>query len=802
MNMSAAEQLLNSLTEDIPTHDHTVEDTDTYFVIDPDTREITNPVRRQYIMQGDHNSEIYTFELPRYIDSHDMTLCNQVKVHYINISEDELTQYADVADASPLQTKEDDENTVICTWKIDRKATQLVGNLSFGLEYQCVTDEGEVVYEWNTDIYSDVEVKDSLDHGAQVAADYSDILEQWRAKLFGAGDSVMENINDLADEQIASIIAKGESQVESVNTTAENQIAAVNDKGNETLDAIQLKTDEALASIPEDYTTVSNMADEALRTKANAIKLSSEGEVIVINDSADSLLMGMNVYGKTTQKTTTGAQLFNPYAEQNNSFGNAVVEDDGAKITVTGSYYVSWPITLKAGVQYYIDFTVSGDTEYRAVRFEYPDKEITDIITNPASFTPTKDTVSVYLYAGLGTEGAVTYRNVQISEGSSAKLWEPYTGGAASPIPDYPQELESVENPEVIICGANLFDDSALIGQTVSSIHGNMVVHLVPGKYFASVSISGDISEKEATLVFYNSDKERIVEVNTLKNAVFEISETVDSVNIYPFSGAIGGTWASVMIRAAEYEGLYEPYKPVQSMTIPRSIPGIQVSKDGNYTDSNGQQWICDEIDFERGVYVQRIGHYIYDGSEDEVWNGIYTYGETGAHYVSTPITRGISQYQTPMICNRGTYRAWSGNLICFINGYKDFVLGGHAIESALTDKDTFRAHLADHPFEIAYVLETPIETPLTAEELLAYTPLRTNYYNTTVLNDSNAYMKIKYNADTLIYLRDHQPKPTDTQVSTAVNEYLDANGVQIPSDEHIIGLIDAEVDALMNKLV
>lgn len=47
-----------------------------------------------------------------------------------------------------------------------------------------------------------------------------------------------------------------------------------------------------------------------------------------------------------------------------------------------------------------------------------------------------------------------------------------------------------------------------------------------------------------------------------------------------------------------------------QTLTIntPNGLCGIPVDTGGNYTDSTGQQLVCDEVDFERGVYVQRIG--------------------------------------------------------------------------------------------------------------------------------------------------------------------------------------------------
>ena len=46
-----------------------------------------------------------------------------------------------------------------------------------------------------------------------------------------------------------------------------------------------------------------------------------------------------------------------------------------------------------------------------------------------------------------------------------------------------------------------------------------------------------------------------------------------------------------------------------QTITLqtPNGLPGIPVTSGGNYTDENGQQWVCDEVDLERGVKVQRV---------------------------------------------------------------------------------------------------------------------------------------------------------------------------------------------------
>lgn len=61
----------------------------------------------------------------------------------------------------------------------------------------------------------------------------------------------------------------------------------------------------------------------------------------------------------------------------------------------------------------------------------------------------------------------------------------------------------------------------------------------------------------------------------------------------------------------------YEPYRE-QLLTLPTpgGLPGIPVTSGGNYTDPQGQQWVCDEVDLERGVKVQRIDKAAFDSTK------------------------------------------------------------------------------------------------------------------------------------------------------------------------------------------
>ena len=161
-------------------HSHSVYDTDTHFIINPVTRAIKNDSSKKTIlMQRDHNSERFTFELPRYVEGHDMSLCNQVEVHYLNVGKGEQN--------SGLYTVDDfaigeDENTVVCSWLISKNATQLKGQLTFLLNFRCLED-GFENYSWHTDIYKNIYVSEGIDAALEYTTEYVDVIEQWKAEV-------------------------------------------------------------------------------------------------------------------------------------------------------------------------------------------------------------------------------------------------------------------------------------------------------------------------------------------------------------------------------------------------------------------------------------------------------------------------------------------------------------------------------------------------------------------------------------------------------------------------------------------
>ena len=164
-------------------HIHDVYDTDNKFIVDGVSRSIKNAsTSKTMVMQFDHNSEVFTFEVPRYIEGHDMSECNRVEVHYLNIDTVTKQENEGVYLVNDLTVNPEDETKLTCSWLISQNATQLVGNLNFLLRFICLTDD-VIDYVWNTAIFSGIYVSKGIYNSDIVAEQYIDTIKAWENRL-------------------------------------------------------------------------------------------------------------------------------------------------------------------------------------------------------------------------------------------------------------------------------------------------------------------------------------------------------------------------------------------------------------------------------------------------------------------------------------------------------------------------------------------------------------------------------------------------------------------------------------------
>lgn len=164
-------------------HIHNVNDSDNKFIVDGISRIIKNAsTSKTTVMQFDHNSEVFTFEVPRYIEGHDMMLCNRVEVHYLNIDTVTKEEKEGIYLVDDLTVSADDENKLTCSWVISQNATGLVGSLNFLLRFICLTDD-VIDYVWNTAIHSGIYVSKGIYNSDIVAEQYIDTIKAWENRL-------------------------------------------------------------------------------------------------------------------------------------------------------------------------------------------------------------------------------------------------------------------------------------------------------------------------------------------------------------------------------------------------------------------------------------------------------------------------------------------------------------------------------------------------------------------------------------------------------------------------------------------
>lgn len=173
----------------------------------------------------------------------------------------------------------------------------------------------------------------------------------------------------------------------------------------------------------------------------------------------------------------------------------------------------------------------------------------------------------------------------------------------------------------------------------------------------------------------------------------------------------------------------YEPYREqLLTLPTPTGLPGIPVTSGGNYTDQSGQQWVCDEVDFAEGMYVQRIA--LIDLADCRV-SATATIGTT--QRVIYVLDTEINSSFFSGLCNRSVYRAdFSADVEHFYTTTNRVFIFIPAA-NALPQKGEYIVEL---------IRSTPVVTPLTPAELTAYGP------DTVVQASDGAGIKLDYQRD------------------------------------------------------
>lgn len=299
--------------------------------------------------------------------------------------------------------------------------------------------------------------------------------------------------------------------------------------------------------------------------------------------------------------------------------------------------------------------------------------------------------------------------------------------------------------------------------------HEESIALFTPGIY----SISGVSSNNKNTLyayvnMFYDGTPHYAV-LNSYLNPTAEITSDMltddfkAEFGLYSNAGEVtpNGVYSLILEKGDSATST--------TTTLTSALPlcGLPVKSGGNYTDSNGQQWVCDELIYNAdgtGKVVKEFGVAVFDGSEDEGWF-LYPGGSNNVENVSfsaqIEMSGGIiSNGKADAICNclQSSKSAFSDfyyksqpTFVLKDNGQNKCTLGVTLPRSIAETTEGLKTWLSNSPIIVVYRLATPEEIELTAEEMAQLKQLYSYSGTTNVFNDESAEMSVKYCTSPLI---------------------------------------------------
>lgn len=739
--MTEAEKLLQETKSAAVVAESQAED---ICVIDSDMRIIDIPKQFKVLgVESDKDVKVMQFRIPKTYKGTDLSAFT-ISVNYQNAR--------GMKDRYIVTDKKVSGNQIEFSWTVGKTATVYRGDTRFIVCMRLIGSDGVIKKEFNTTLATMTVLEGLEVDNPVIEQEEKDVIAQ-----------LLRIVDDKSKEAVQAVTAEGTKQIKAVQAAAQ-EIAA---------DREQIKTNKA------DIT-------DLRQTKAGAIINSARGERIAVGDSAGAFFEGLKLYGKTEQVQTKGYQLFDASEVKPASMGGATVTANS-----DGSYTVSGTGRLTK------DFWIGGGYSHDEVMklFKVGKLTVSAKATMPSvyfSLSGSKgkhfeiyagETVNITkemledtnLSAGFGIYGSTskeiipgTVKPMVYQDGDGT--WEPYTGGKPSPSMGYKQDPESSGDGGTIgigVCSANLYSEGNV---SIGDVKYTDFISWT-GKSEAFVSFYAKTNSVDGSLNiaidYYDANKAKLggngwsyqcgnifakYSVSFTGIGAAGTNKNVDlrDVRFFKARFRIGNSTTTHIdykdIVITDSEGVeFTGYQPPQilSLSTPNGLPGLPVDSGGNYTDESGQQWICDEMDFKRGKYVQRVKKVVLDGDEKWWLSSKPKYQIFG---LDSEDNKGL-----PGLCDHFTVSKLNGYALgCETQTAKKiYLVTGHETVEEL------KAWLKENPVTVIYILSAPIETDIPEETMNAYRKLYTNYPSTVIQNDSGAGMEVEYVADTKQFILD-----------------------------------------------
>lgn len=243
----------------------------------------------------------------------------------------------------------------------------------------------------------------------------------------------------------------------SAETTKANQATVEANKAVATANKASETANTAIGKMNETLERVSIVAENILTGTAT-------GVIAHADDVYTSKALGFNIYGKSSQYTTTGANKFNPAGIQNGSAnGITWTKNENGSITIRGTSTALVNINLVANPSKFILSTgkwtgsVIGANKAKLIVQTLDGIQICNTNTTATRENKTEQGLK-YLLLQVQAQTTLNETIFVFLEKSDKALYEEYTDGKPSPSPKYPREITNVKSADIAIAGKNLVE--------------------------------------------------------------------------------------------------------------------------------------------------------------------------------------------------------------------------------------------------------------------------------------------------------------------------------------------------------
>lgn len=834
-------------------------DTGNNLVLSVETDRIINLNSSRYFLgvEGDKEVKIIRFQLDRYYCGIDLSVFKP-RVNYKLSNSKEYYGEATMADF--------DEDYIYVEWTLDPSVTSVKGRVDFLVQLTKLDEDGSILKRYNStmaigrveeglnpedqlpeSIKKDIlaiaedtltqlkESKTEFDNRLKIISDkqnkiivrldatdlkinnfdedyetkmnefHTDYQEKMKSAIKNIEDTSVQsvtNVENAKDEALQSIQNKSTEFLNNIDEAENMAIKNIKNSGEYYQDQInELQKSEALQD------EVLDKLNEEVDLKLTSPYLNNKGENHVVN-SDNGALKNIIVKGNTVQNSTKGLNLINCTPKTTTINGITMVNNGDGTYTVNGTATDDFdialaPYTTKQNIYYTLSGCPSGGsktTYYLDPRgYEYDTDRGTTIINPNQDFSN---------YIRIVIKKDVTVNNLlfkpMFNEGQTAQPFEPYTGGAPSPSPEYPQEIKAVSKLSGAFYSKNLFDfniikDSNITkGTAVWTNNSVTITSNASDCYTESYSKKNYIKVKPNTTytLLFKRDKSIQGSIYIFEKKDYDDSGYYDLS--YNTSSDLKKAWTFTTKSSTNYLafrlGIYSSGQTCtfsEIMLVEGSHTWDNISYENgkqsllNYTLQNPLYKlgdIYDYIDVNKGKIVRNVGVVTFDGSSDE---DIRLSPPDGSRRVYLYLFRNsiLSIENINPYCKSNMFKftnLWTDGVMSHNHLFYVSSTNIYVSYNEITSLNDFKTWLKQNPITVVYQLATPVEEPLPSDLQTLLQSLKSYYPQTNIMFDTEVepYINFDYKLNLKSWIEDKDNKEIEYDKSV--------NDIQPYSDSYI----------------